>query len=295
MAKGNENVKNLLNELNNKKVDNRLIDEIQYYYLYTPIEFFDVNIDDKKRKSEIEFIDLPGINNKQYEKDFLMNIINFTDFFLFINDKNVIDDVNKELIEEFFARLINEKFSFDLNSIMFVVNQIDLMGEIKNQRDIDNVIKDFSDETNKIFKKIVSNEWNYYIKLFKICSKNQKFLFSYFSSKTYIENKKEEKEINELFKHCRVLIKYLIEKYYLKDADFETKIKGIIRFMEKNYFTRLSNKDNFSFDKSNYIDSDLQEICDELKNFGAQEEQITNNISEIKKIAKIYNFTKNKR
>ena len=110
MAKGNENVKNLLNELNNKKVDNRLIDEIPYYYLYTPIEFFDVNIDDKKRKSEIEFIDLPGINNKQYEKDFLMNIINFTDFFLFINDKNVIDDVNKELIEEFFARLKKKNF-----------------------------------------------------------------------------------------------------------------------------------------------------------------------------------------
>lgn len=63
--------------------------------------------------------------------------------------------------------------------------------------------------------------------------------------------------------------------------------------MKKNYFNRLSNKDNFSFDNSKYIDSDLQEICDELKNFGVKEEQITKNISEIKKIAKIYYFTKN--
>ena len=202
MAKGKDNVKKVLNELNNKKINNEILDEIPYYYLYTPIEFFDVNIEDKERKSVIEFIDLPGINNQQYEKDFLMNIINFTDFFLFVNDKNVIDDVNKELIEEFFARLINEKssYSFDLNSIMFVVNQIDLIGEIKKQSDIDNLINDFSDEINKIFKKIVSYEWNYYIKLFKICSKNQKFLFSFFSSKTYIENKKEEKKIMNYLK-----------------------------------------------------------------------------------------------
>lgn len=68
----------------------------------TPIEFLDEIIQDNNRKLEIEFVDLPGINNQKFEISFLSNLIKFTDFFLFINDKDVIQDENKEIIEDLF-------------------------------------------------------------------------------------------------------------------------------------------------------------------------------------------------
>ena len=92
-----------------------------------PIEFLDDNIKETKNKLEIEFIDLPGFNNNGQNFDiFFRNLINFTELFLFINDKNVIQDENKDLIQEFFEILLSEKNKFNLDSIMFVVNQIDL-------------------------------------------------------------------------------------------------------------------------------------------------------------------------
>ena len=102
-AKGIENVKKKLNELNQNSKN-----EIPYFILQTPIEFLDNNIPDLKSKSQIEFVDLPGLNSdEEIDDNFLSNLINFTEYFLFINDKNVIQEENKELIEKFFLRILS--------------------------------------------------------------------------------------------------------------------------------------------------------------------------------------------
>ena len=205
ISNGKENVKEFLKALNEKKIN-----EIPYYILETPIEFLDENIQDNNRKLEIEFVDLPGINNQKFDSSFLSNLINFTDFFLFINDKDVIQDENKDILEDFFKNILSEKTYINLNSIMFVINQIDLIPEIKNnKKNINDIIKDFSKEINHLFKQIISNEWNNYLKFCEIC-KDENMLFSYFSNEYYNKNKKRKKEMNELFNNCVELIKYMI-------------------------------------------------------------------------------------
>ena len=81
LAKGKENVKKILDDLNKSKMDN---DEIPYYILQTPIEFLD-NIKDIKSKSEIEFVDLPGFNyNNEKFEEFLGNLITLFHIFYII-------------------------------------------------------------------------------------------------------------------------------------------------------------------------------------------------------------------
>jgi N-terminal acetyltransferase B complex non-catalytic subunit len=284
ISKGKENVKEFLKALNEKKID-----EIPYYILETPIEFLDENIQDNSRKLEIEFVDLPGINNQKFDSSFLSNLINFTDFFLFINDKDVIQDENKDILEDFFKNILSEKTYINLNTIMFVINQIDLIPEIKNnKKNINNIIKDFSKEINFLFKQITSNEWNNYLKFCEIC-KGENMLFSYFSNEYYNKNKKRKKEMNELFNNCVELIKYMIQKYKLENHKTEEKIQGILKYLKKDYFNKLENKNEYN-DKANLnIELDLKNICDELKISDGDKKM---NYPKLEEIIKKYNFIK---
>ena len=100
---------------------------------------------------------MPGINtqNEILEKEFLSNLIKYSELFLFINDKNIIQEENKEIIEKFFSVILRDKSTFNLNSMLFIVNKIDLISEIKNKDSQNNVMKEFSDEINNLFQEII--------------------------------------------------------------------------------------------------------------------------------------------
>lgn len=284
ISNGKENVKELLKKLNEKEIN-----EIPYYILETPIEFLDEIIQDNNRKLEIEFVDLPGINIQKFENSFLSNLIKFTDFFLFINDKDVIQDENKEIIEDFFKNVLLEKTYFNLNSIMFVVNQIDLIPEIKNKKkNINDIIKEFSKEINLLINKIISYEWNNYLKFCEIC-KDEKILFSYFSNEIYNKNKKQKKQMNELFNNFIELIKYIIQRYRLENHKPEEKIKGILKYLKMDYFNKLENKNEYNDKAILDIKLDLKKICDELKISDGVKKMY---YSKLEEIIKKYNFIK---
>ena len=289
-AKGIENVKKKLNELNQNSKN-----EIPYFILQTPIEFLDNNIPDLKSKSQIEFVDLPGLNSdEEIDDNFLSNLINFTEYFLFINDKNVIQEENKELIEKFFLKILSEKSAFNLNSIMFIMNQIDDMPEIKNnKKNITDIVKDFSKEINDIYKKITSSEWNNYLKYSEIVQKDQDLLCTYFSNKYYNENIKKKKKYIALFNNPKELIKDFIEKYNLKVCKPEEMIENILVLLKKNYYKILNNKKDFNPNNFTNIDSDLNLICNELQIYKIKDGDIKKNIQKIKEITKYFIFIKN--
>ena len=288
-AKGIENVKNKLNELN-KNNEN----EFPYFILQTPIEFLDNYIKDLKIKSQIEFVDLPGINtDEEIDDNFLSNLFNFTEFFLFINDKNVIQQENKELIEKFFIRILSEK-AFNLNNIMFVMNQIDGIPEIINSnKNINDIVKDFSKEINDVYKQIKSFEWNSYLKFSEIIQKDQDLLCTYFSNTFYNENLKKKKKYKTLFNNPKELIREFIDKYNLKNYKPEEMLEKILALLKKNYFKIITNKNDFNPDIIINIDSDLNLICQELQNYKIKDGDIKQNKKKIEEITKYFIFVKN--
>ena len=287
IAEGKNEVIKKLNELNNNSNNSG---EIPYYILKTPIEFLDDHIKDIKRRQKIELIDLPGLNSEseELENGFLNNLMGISDFFIFVNDKNVIQEENKEIISKFFLILLKEKVIFDLNSIMFVVNQIDLIG-IQKKEDIYKIIQDFSEEINDIYKKIVTNDWNNYIKYKKIVKNDNKLLCTYFSKTYYLENKSKKKNFQKCFNY-ETLLNSIIIDYDLKESN--NMLKGILRYLKKDYLNLLQNKKDYSIEKIEFDDSDLKIIFKILNNYNCSNEYINNNIKIIKEITGIYKFIK---
>ena len=290
IAKGKEKVKEMLDKLNNETDEMK---EIPYYILQTPIEFLDNNVEEQNRKYKVEFIDMPGLNkdnNLEINQDFLGKLINFTELFLFINNKNVIQQDNEIIIRNFFEKILTEKISFNLDSIVFVINQIDDgVNEIINKTNIKDVIQKFSKEINDIYKKITNNEWNNQLKFSDIIQRKKNFLFTYFSNEYYNKNKNKLK----IYANCEEVIKEIIDGYKIK----KVKIKKILNYLKKDYFDKLKNKNDYSnYYKSNSInieiDSELIKISEILKKFKVSEEDIIKNKDLIKEMAKIFIFIK---
>ena len=230
ITKGKENVKIKINELNNNAENSK---EIPYFILQTPIEFLDNNIMDKAKKEEVEFIDLPGINseNEILEDEFLSNLIKYSELFLFINDKNIIQEENKVIIKKFFYIILREKIIFNLNSILFIVNQIDLIPEIKNKDILTKIMEEFSEEINNLYQEITRNDWNNYLKYSKIVQKEEKIRCTYFSSEYF-------KLYNKIMNN-EEMIKSIIENY-------DTKVKTILKNLKKEYYKLLENKKDYN-------------------------------------------------
>ena len=64
------------------------------------------------------------------------------------------------MINKFFKIILINKKRFNLNSIMLIINLIDLIDDIKNKEKFNKIIYDFSKETNDIYQKIISYNWN---------------------------------------------------------------------------------------------------------------------------------------
>jgi len=275
ITKGKENVKTKLNELNNNTEN---LKEIPYYILQTPIEFLDNNISDKKKREEIEFIDLPGINseNELLEKEFLSKLIKYSELFLFVNDKNIVQEDNKEIIKKFFYIILSEKIIFDLNSILFIVNQIDLIPEIKNKENLNKIMEEFSIEINDLYHEITKNDWNNYLKYSKIVKKEEKIRCTYFSSHDFKLYKKRM--------DYEEMIKTIIKDYNTKE------IKEIMRILKKDYLSILENKKEYNSNLIKDFDTNLNNFRRVLSKNNMNEEEIRKHLEVIKEASKVYSF-----
>ena len=175
---------------------------------------------------------------------------------------------------------------------MFVVNQIDLITEIKNKNNINNIMRQFSQEINDIYKKIINNDWNKQLNYSEIIQKSNGLLFSYFSNKYYRENKIKYKTLNLHFNNIKELIKYIIESYSLNNSKPETIIKGLSKYIKKDYLNKLKNKKYYNSNEIKYIDSDYRNACDILQNYNINDGDIKKNKDEIIEIIKKYIFIK---
>ena len=275
ITKGIENVRIKLNELNNNIED---LKEIPYYILQTPIEFLDNNISDMNKREEIEFIDLPGINseNELLENEFLSKLIKYSELFLFINDKNTIQQDNKEIIKKFFFIILNEKIIFNLNSILFIVNQIDLIPEIKNKEILNKIIEEFSKEINNLYQEITRNDWNNYLKYSKIVKKEEKIRCTFFSSHDFKSYKKRM--------DCEEMIKSIINEYNTKE------IKVIMKKLKKDYLNIMESKKDYNPSLIKDFDKNLKKFCGILSKNKINEEEISQHLEEIKQAAILYSF-----
>jgi len=277
ITKGKENVRIKLNELNNNTEN---LKEIPYYILQTPIEFLDDNISDNYKKEKIEFIDSPGINseNELLENEFLSKLIKYTELFLFINDKNTIQEENKEIIKKFFLTILKEKIIFNLNSILFIVNQIDLIPEIKNKDILNKILVDFSKEINNLYQKITMNDWKNYLKYSNISEKTEKIRCTYFSSEDF-KSYKERMDYEEM-------IKSIIKEYKIK------KIKIIMKKLKKDYLNFLEIKKDYEQAEIKDFNTNLQNFKRVLYKNDFNEEEIKQNLEEIEEVVKVYSFVK---
>ena len=276
ITKGKENVKIKLNELNTTEN----LKEIPYYILQTPIEFLDNNISDINKKHKIEFIDLPGINseNELLENEFLSNLIKYSELFLFINDKNIIEEENKEIIIKFFYIILTEKMTFDLNSILFVVNQIDLIPEIGNKENLNKIMEEFSEEINNLYREITRNDWNNYLKYSKILKKEEKIECTYFSS-AYFKFYKKTMNYEEMIKSI------------IKDHDTKS-IKAIMKYLKKDYLNLLENKKEYNPSLIKDFDSNIESFREVMSKNNFNDGEIKQHLEEINEVVKIYSFVK---
>ena len=280
IVKGKENILNKLIELNKEAEKSN---EISSFILETPIEFLDEYISDVDKKKQIEFIDLPGINtqNEILENEFLSNLIKYSELFLFVNDKNVVQEENKVIIEKFFNAIIREKKAFNINSILFIVNQIDEIEEINNKEKLKIIMDDFSAEINNLFQGIISSDWNNYLKLSKIADTEEKIICTYFSSKNY-----------KIFKD-RINYEKLLESI-LKDYEGKS-IEIILKKVKKNIKYFLENKKDYDNYSQNIINEEiLSKFSSIFEKYNYKKEDIQANYEDIKEAIKIFHYLKSK-
>ena len=123
IAKGLENVKNKIEEINNLNNKN-----FEYYIVKTPIEVFDDWNLTEEEKNRIEFIDLPGFDIKGF-RDIIFyseKMINFMDGLIYVNNGNVIDDQqNINAINDIFIQIRLYKENFSNEQILFAYTHAD--------------------------------------------------------------------------------------------------------------------------------------------------------------------------
>ena len=237
IAKGEESVKEEL-----KKINNNSKGGISYYIINTPIKFLDENIEDKKIKNKIQFFDLPGIDSlmKEYVESDFPKLMDHIDLFIYSNGTNVILQKESEsTIKKMFEFLLVKRGSFNLDSIIFIINFYDKL-DIENKTMGEKKIQKFKDIIYQIFKKFKEKDWNRYINNFSNKKENEDILCFFFSKIKFIEEEKKYYDILDF----KSFFTNLNQKY--QNLKIKEKIREIKAYIKKNYINNLINKHNLN-------------------------------------------------
>jgi len=269
ICSGTEDIKKKLEYLN--KTSAKFEDS--FYILKIKIKFFDDFKFNDGLKNKIQLIDFPGLNTeyKFYEENIFNPLMNFCDGFIFINKNDLIEEKsNLRALQEIITLIESRKYSFDLNSCLFILNNF----EDKNLNGVPNEklflekfilrkkkeVKGFwdsfvqSDELNLKLIEFNAKTYEKFIKFYDKLSNFQKFIQE--CQKTIDENK-DNRSLEEYITNN--YIKFFSEIEYKKcnEKTFELceKIFNIKKNIDKNEAKNICNKYLFMINnqKKNYF------------------------------------------
>ena len=249
--------------------------ENMFYLLTAPILLFkNLNIS-KEILNKIELIDFPGVDvDEKIVHDIFHNIIQLSDTFIFMNECNLVKNVeNIQTIKKIVNRIENRRFTFDYNSCLFVLNKAD-----KAEKNID------KNKKKKEFEDILfqGDKFNSFSDFFKSKGKSE------------------------------ISVSIFCSFYFLKYLSFYNEIKDFENYIKKNIDETIDENqgiENFDLieqleDKfSSIIDTDFEnfqieevaenkeylsilKIC--LNNKGINDKQIMNKSENLNNIIKYY-------
>ena len=148
VAKGHAQVFNKIDSLNNNE---KAKDNLDFYLIKSPIEFFDemnLNIEDKEK---IELIDFPGLDTdfKEATKK-AENLLKIIDGFIYVNFQIHFDEGDTNIISLMY-NTIKKRKHFSFGTCLFVLNKIDTLerGTKINLDEVSQSILNIFDEENQ--------------------------------------------------------------------------------------------------------------------------------------------------
>ena len=203
-----EDIKNILNGLNGKFIEN---EQDFFYEIDINIKFIKEAKIEERLKERICFIDLPGFgtNNKFEYLDTYSHLINMSDIFIYVVfNQKIKENDNNKMLNKIYNNIIQEKRFDDKEFIkrcLFIINF---------DKDQDTSIKSILQAKDDILK-ILKNLNNSYINDLNLCFYNAKFYENYLLKYNYYNSFSNliKNEINQFIKLKELFNKGEIENF----------------------------------------------------------------------------------
>ena len=263
VAEGIYEVRKYLKALNSRypKDENKF-----FYFVKTPIRFFEDMEMSEELKQKILFVDLPGSDTKdnafndksnENERTPYEKLLNISTSFVYINKGRAIkDNANREILKNLYlniqdnSQLIGEEY---LKSCLFVVNMFTQLSD--EEKDINGISEDISTI------------------LFDNDSKKNQIKSAIFNAKHYFEYLKEStllQDIQSLFMICKdEFTNQLSSSSLMKENNYvkfcSKKIKNTLNSLSLKYDNSIKCNEEYNSEVKIHISKNLKELKKELK------------------------------
>ena len=280
---GIENIKSYLNVKNNDKI---IEDKDAYLVIKGNLKIFDFIELDKDIISQIEFIDLPGLDrekNEFIEKQYHKKILKFSNCCVYINESKTIEDDKsviqmEEQYKEDKEKIFHKFRSNFIKTCLFLINKSDTL---ENKDDKIKLEESIFKRISKVEKNLNKNDIN----------------ISFFSGKYFLKYLNVVNDFIQLLenKPSELFLK-LYKEYSMKSLNisktFKTFILDKISIIEENFFSDDLEEDNKGKEKPPYnfkinIKSEIEKFEKEIIKYKLLDKPDYDDI-----IQKIYNVNK---
>ena len=263
IAKGIYEVRKYLKGLNSRYAkDERKF----FYFVKTPIRFFEDMEMSEELKQKILFVDLPGSDTKdnafndksnENERTPYEKLLNISTSFVYINKGRAVkDNANREILKNLYlniqdnSQLIGEEY---LKSCLFVVNMFAQLSD--EEKDTNGISEDISTI------------------LFDNDSKKNQIKSAIFNAKHYFEYLREStllQDIEYLFKICKdEFTNQLSSSSLMKENNYvkfcSKKIKNTLESLSLKYDNSIKCNEEYNSAVKIHISKNLKELKKELK------------------------------
>ena len=263
VAEGIYEVRKYLKALNSRypKDENKF-----FYFVKTPIRFFEDMEMSEELKQKILFVDLPGSDakdnafndkNNLNERTPYEKLLNISTSFVYINKGRAVkDNANREILKNLYlniqdnSQLIGEEY---LKSCLFVVNMFTQLSD--EEKDINGISEDISTI------------------LFDNDSKKNQIKSAIFNAKHYFEYLREStllQDIESLFMICKdEFTNQLSSSSLMKENNYvkfcSKKIKNTLNSLSLKYDNSIKCNEEYNSEVKIHISKNLKELKKELK------------------------------
>ena len=237
-----------------------------FYFVKTPIRFFEDMEMSEELKQKILFVDLPGSDTKdnafndksnENERTPYEKLLNISTSFVYINKGRAVkDNANREILKNLYlnvqdnSQLIGEEY---LKSCLFVVNMFTQLSD--EEKDINGISEDISTI------------------LFDNDSKKNQIKSAIFNAKHYFEYLREStllQDIQSLFMICKdEFTNQLSSSSLMKENNYvkfcSKKIKNTLNSLSLKYDNSIKCNEEYNSEVKIHISKNLKELKKELK------------------------------